>query len=172
MSVTTSAPTSLQTGVSVVAYIGIGANLGDARAQVEDAIVRLARLPLTALQAVSSLYRSAPVDAGGADYINAVARIETALPAAELLEALQAIELAHGRERPYRNAPRTLDLDILLYGDAQIATAALQVPHPRMTERAFVLLPLLQLAPAIAIPGLGPAQSFVPAVAGQAIGKL
>lgn len=155
-----------------VAYIGIGANLGYARANVQDAIASLGRLPRSALQAVSSLYRSAPIDSSGDDYINAVARIATALSAPELLEALQAIELAHGRERPYRNAPRTLDLDILLYGEDRIATPSLQVPHPRMTERAFVLLPLLQLAPAIAIPGLGPAQAFVPAVAGQAIVKL
>ncbi len=159
-------------GMCVVAYIGIGANLGDARATVQDAIASLGRVPRSALQAASSLYRSAPIDSSGDDYINAVARIETALSAPQLLEALQAIELAHGRERPYRNAPRTLDLDILLYGEERIATPSLQVPHPRMTERAFVLLPLLQLAPAIAIPGLGPAQAFVHAVAGQAISKL
>ncbi len=155
-----------------VAYIGIGANLGDARANVEDALARLARLPDGALLAASSLYRTAPIDAGGDDYINAVARIETALPAEALLRALHAIESAHGRERPYRNAPRTLDLDLLLYGDERIDSATLQVPHPRLGQRAFVLVPLLELAPAISIPGLGPAQALRAGVAGQAIDKL
>jgi len=155
-----------------LAYIGIGANLGDARANVADAIARLGNLPGSVLHAVSSLYRTAPLDAGGGDYINAVARIGTALSADALLQALHGIELAHGRERPYRNAPRTLDLDLLLYGDEQIATDALQVPHPRMLERAFVLVPLLELAPAIAIPGRGAARRFMSAVAGQAIVKI
>ncbi|MET3134283.1 2-amino-4-hydroxy-6-hydroxymethyldihydropteridine diphosphokinase [Oxalobacteraceae bacterium GrIS 1.11] len=155
-----------------LAYIGIGANLGDARANVLDAIARLAQLPGGALESVSSLYRSAPVDAGGDDYINAVASIHTPLTAAALLQALQEIELAHGRERPYRNAPRTLDLDLLLYGEQCIATAMLQVPHPRIAERAFVLLPLLELAPDIAIPARGPARQYLAAVAGQAIVKI
>ncbi len=155
-----------------LAYIGIGANLGDARANVLDALRRLGQLPDSALEASSSLYRTAPVDAGGDDYINAVARIVTYLPAHELLAALHQIELAHGRERPYRNAPRTLDLDLLLYGAEQIATPLLQVPHPRLHQRAFVLAPLLEIAPHIAIPGLGPASAFLPGVADQAIGKL
>ena len=157
---------------NTLAYVGIGANLGDARANVADAIGRLAQLPRSALLAVSSLYRTAPIDSGGDDYINAVACIETQLAAEELLQALQAIELAHGRERPYRNAPRTLDLDLLLYGDAQIATDALQVPHPRMCERAFVLVPLLELAPDILIPGCGPAAQFLGAVASQTIARI
>src|SRR5476649_1060539 len=154
--------------MNTIAYIGIGANLGDARANVADAIERLRRLDGSALLAVSSLYRSAPIDSGGDDYINAVARITTTLDAA----ALHGIEQAHGRERPYRNAPRTLDLDLLLYGDEQIASATLTVPHPRMQLRAFVLVPLLELAPAIAIPGLGPAQQFAAAVADQGISTL
>ncbi|MFM9438101.1 2-amino-4-hydroxy-6-hydroxymethyldihydropteridine diphosphokinase [Janthinobacterium sp. CG_23.3] len=156
------------------AYIGIGANLGDARGNVRDALARLARLPDSALLGASSLYRTAPIDAGGDDYINAVARLDTALAADELLLALHAIESAHGRERPYRNAPRTLDLDLLLYGDERIATATLQVPHPRLGERAFVLVPLLELAPAIVVPGLGPARALADsaAVAAQAIDKL
>ena len=155
-----------------IAYIGIGANLGDARANVEDALARLGALPATTLLRRSSTYRSAPVDAPGDDYINAVACIGTRLPAADLLAALHAIELAHGRERPWRNAPSTLDLDILLYGDAVIELAALRVPHPRMHERAFVLAPLLEIAPDVQVPGRGPARQFVAAVAGQAISKL
>ena len=158
--------------MNTIAYIGIGANLGDARANVADAVERLRRLDGCALLAVSSLYRSAPIDSGGDDYINAVARIATTLDAPALLQALLAIEQAHGRERPYRNAPRTLDLDLLLYGDRQIASAALTVPHPRMTERAFVLVPLLELAPALVIPGCGPAQQYAAAVADQGISLL
>lgn len=154
------------------AYIGIGANLGEARASVELAIARLGSLPHTRLNAQSSLFQTAPVDAGGDDYINAVVELSTALDADALLDALQQIELAFGRERPYRNAPRTLDLDLLLYADRQIDSPHLQVPHPRMTERAFVLLPLLQLDPFIVIPGKGAAHQFAPSVADQAIRKI
>ncbi|MTV52176.1 2-amino-4-hydroxy-6-hydroxymethyldihydropteridine diphosphokinase [Massilia buxea] len=153
----------------VIAYIGIGANLGDARANVEDAVVRLRRLPGTQVTGVSSLYATAPIDSSGDDYINAVARVDTNQDAESLLQALHGIELAHGRERPYRNAPRTLDLDVLLYGDERIASATLTVPHPRMTQRAFVLVPLLELAPRLDIPGLGPAAAFAPGVADQGI---
>lgn len=153
-------------------YIGIGSNLGDARANVERAIERLKGLRDTRMNAQSSLFRTAPVDAGGADYINAVVRIDTALSAQELLQALQAIELDFGRERPFPNAPRTLDLDIELYGQQVISTEALTVPHPRMTQRAFVLIPLLQIDPLVTIPGLGPAHTFVPNVAGQAIHRI
>jgi 2-amino-4-hydroxy-6-hydroxymethyldihydropteridine diphosphokinase len=96
---------------------------------------------------LSNAWRSAPVDAGGPDFLNAVAALDTALSPLELLDALQAIELAHGRERPYRNAPRTLDLDLLLYGDVTLATPRLTLPHPRLGERAFVLQPLLEIAP-------------------------
>lgn len=156
----------------MIAYIGIGANLGDARANVADALARLGALPATTLVRASSCYRSAPIDSSGDDYINAVACIDTGLAAHALLEALLAIELAHGRERPYRNAPRTLDLDLLLYGDERIATATLAVPHPRMHERAFVLAPLLEIAPGIALPGLGAARDYLPAVAGQAITRI
>lgn len=155
----------------MIAFIGIGANLGDARANVADAIARLAALPHSRLLRHSARYRTAPIDSSGDDYINAVACIDTTLDAPALLDALHAIELAHGRERPYRNAPRTLDLDILLYGDEQIDLPALHVPHPRMTERAFVLVPLLEIAPDINIPGRGPAQQFLPAVLGQDISK-
>lgn len=154
---------------SAVAYIGIGANLGDARGNVLDAVARLRRLPGTTVTGVSSLYRTAPIDSSGDDYINAVARIDTTLAAEALLRALHDIEQQHGRERPYRNAPRTLDLDVLLYGDERIASPTLTVPHPRLTQRAFVLVPLLELAPSIDIPGLGPATAFADSVADQAI---
>jgi 2-amino-4-hydroxy-6-hydroxymethyldihydropteridine diphosphokinase len=157
---------------AVVAYVGIGSNLGDARGNVQRAILRLEKLPGTRLLGQSNLFITAPIDAGGDDYVNAVAGIETALPAAVLLQELQAIEQEFGRERPYRNAPRTLDLDILLYGQQKISTESLTVPHPRLTERAFALIPLLQLDPFVAIPGKGPAHSFVPGVAGQAIKKV
>lgn len=131
----------------VTAFIALGANLGDARQAVEDALQALARLPDTRVSARSRLYRTAPHEATGPDFINAVACIETALTAPALLDALQAIENAAGRERPYVNAPRTLDLDILLYGDARIDSARLTVPHPRMQGRAFVLHPLADVAP-------------------------
>ena len=157
---------------AVSAFIGLGANLGDARATVEAALQELGALPGTRLAEQSSLFRSAPVDAGGDDYVNAVARIETTLPAAELMAALMEIERSHGRERSGHNTPRTLDLDLLLYGRKKIATDTLTVPHPRMTQRAFVLIPLLQIAPLIDIPGMGPAHGFVPDVAGQAISVL
>ena len=155
-----------------IAYIGIGANLGDARANVADAFERLQKLAGCTLMATSSLYRTAPIDSSGDHYINAVARIATTLAAEALLRDLHAIEQAHGRERPYRNAPRTLDLDLLLYGDTVIDTPALSVPHPRITERAFVLVPLLELAPAIHIPGRGAAHDYLAAVADQAISPL
>jgi 2-amino-4-hydroxy-6-hydroxymethyldihydropteridine diphosphokinase len=156
----------------MIALVGIGANLGDARANVADALARLETQPGCRLVAASSLWRTAPVDASGDDYINAVALLDTELDPHALLASLQAIETAHGRERPYRNAPRTLDLDLLLYGDQVIATPSLTLPHPRMHERAFVLAPLLEVAPDACIPGLGPAAAFLPAVAGQAIARL
>jgi 2-amino-4-hydroxy-6-hydroxymethyldihydropteridine diphosphokinase len=156
----------------MIAYVGIGANLGDARANVADALARLAAAPSCTLLCASSSYRSAPIDACGDDYINAVASIDTCLSAPELLAALHAIEQAHGRERPYRNAPRTLDLDLLLYGDERIDTPTLTVPHPRMHERAFVLAPLLEIAPDVTIPGRGLARDYAAGVAAQAITRL
>ena len=150
----------------VTAFVGIGANLGDAQATVRGAIAALGRLPQTRLVAASRLYRSAPVDAGGPDFINAVARVETTLPAPALLAQLQRLEQNAGRERPYRNAPRTLDLDLLLFGDGRIASPALTVPHPRLAERAFVLLPLHELAPERVRP------ADLQAVSGQRIAAL
>lgn len=134
---------------AVTAWIGLGANLGDARAALRGAVQAMAALPDTQVSQVSSLYRSAPVDAGGPDYLNAVAVLQTRLAPLALLHALQALEQAAGRERPYRNAPRTLDLDLLLYGDLRLEGAELTVPHPRMHERAFVLQPLAELEPAM-----------------------
>jgi 2-amino-4-hydroxy-6-hydroxymethyldihydropteridine diphosphokinase len=156
----------------MIAYLGIGANLGDASANVDDAVARLAALEGCGIVAGSSKYRTAPIDSSGDDYVNAVVCIETSLTAPALLAALHGIELAHGRERPYRNAPRTLDLDILLYDDAVIDLPTLHVPHPRMLERAFVLVPLLEIAPGVSIPGRGPAAGFLPAVADQSIAKM
>lgn len=156
----------------MIAYVGIGANLGDARANVRDALARLDAYPGCRLRAASGCWRTAPVDSSGDDYINAVAAVDTELDTHALLAALMDIEQAHGRERPYRNAPRTLDLDVLLYGDAVIDTPTLTVPHPRMHERAFVLAPLLEIAPDIAIPGRGRAADFLPGVADQAIARL
>lgn len=131
----------------VVAYVGLGANLGDAAQAVIGAIDGIARLPRTAVTARSSLYRSAPVDAAGPDYVNAVIELRTGLNAFELLLQLQQIERGAGRTRPYRHAPRTLDLDLLLFGSASMASARLTLPHPRMAQRAFVLLPLAEIAP-------------------------
>ncbi len=151
----------------VRAYVGLGANLGDLRRTLSEALAELAALPQTSLAAVSSAYRSAPVEAGGPDFLNAVAALDTVLAPEALLDALQAIELGHGRERPYVNAPRTLDLDLLLYGDATVLTPRLSVPHPRLHQRAFVLLPLLELTPNLDAPGLGSLERFLPGVADQ-----
>lgn len=131
----------------VTVYVALGANLGDAAQALRDALHHLDNTPGIRLLKASSLYRTAPIDSSGPDYLNAVAEVSTTLTAPALLAALQAIELAHGRERPYRNAPRTLDLDLLLYGEGRIESPDLTVPHPRMWERAFVLVPLNEVAP-------------------------
>lgn len=133
--------------VASTAYVGIGANLGDPVRAVTQAITDLDALPGTKLVAQSSLYRSAPVDAQGDDYINAVAGLSTSLTPHQLLAALQAIENAAGRQRPFRNAPRTLDLDLLLFDAVRMDTVTLTLPHPRMAQRAFVLVPLHEIAP-------------------------
>lgn len=151
---------------AVTAYVALGANLGKPAQAVCDALVRIGELPQTSLIRHSSLYRTAPVDAAGPDYINAVAEIRTHLSAPELLAQLQRIEDQAGRQRPHRNAPRTLDLDLLLFGDARIDSAHLQVPHPRMQERAFVLVPLAQIAPDRVAPGL------LAKVAGQSLARI
>ena len=128
-------------------YAGLGANLGHARQSIDSAILALGKLPETLLVGRSSFYQSAPFQADGPDYTNAVVHLRTRLNAIDLLRAFQSVEDLAGRERPYRNAPRTLDIDLLLYGNGNIQSPELQVPHPRMHERAFVLLPLSELAP-------------------------
>ncbi len=159
-------------GAAVTAFVGVGANLGFSRDAVLNALADLSRLPNSTFVAASSLYRSAPIDAEGLDYINAAAEIETTLSPHELLLALQAIETRYGRVRTTRNAPRTLDLDLLLYGDGILKTADLTVPHPRLHERAFALLPLIELAGRIAIPGHGRADMLVERLSHQDVERL
>lgn len=157
---------------SVRAYVGLGANLGDTALALEGALKALGALPQTELIRTSAVYRTAPIDSHGPDYRNAVAVLQTRLAAEELLSHLQRIELAGGRERPYRNAPRTLDLDLLLYGEDCIDTPSLSVPHPRMHERAFVLVPLADVAPAeLVIPGRGTLRGLLAGVSDQRIQK-
>ncbi|MGH6625697.1 MAG: 2-amino-4-hydroxy-6-hydroxymethyldihydropteridine diphosphokinase [Burkholderiaceae bacterium] len=151
---------------SVTAYIALGANLGDAASTLRQAMDAVHALPDTQVTRRSSLYRTAPVDASGPDYLNAVIEVATGLPAPVLLALLQQLEQGAGRERSYRNAPRTLDLDLLLYGSASIDSPALTVPHPRMTERAFVLVPLAEIAPQLV------SASQLQAVANQEIQRL
>ena len=131
-----------------VAFVGIGSNLDDPRTHVMRAFDELDRLPHTRVVKKSSLYRSAPVGyADQPDFINAVAQLETGLPAERLLSEMQEVEKRHGRRRSFPNAPRTLDLDLLLFGNSTLDTPTLRIPHPRMHERAFVLKPLLEIAP-------------------------
>ena len=163
---------SVEAAAAVNAFIGLGANLGDALGALQAALAALAALPRTTLVRSSSIYRSAPVDASGPDFHNAVAALRTCLAPHELLAHLQAIELQHGRERPFRNAPRTLDLDLLLYGDLTLDTPTLTLPHPRLHERAFVLLPLAEVAPDIHVPGCAGMAELLQAVAGQRVDRL
>ena len=136
-----------EVNLRVHAFIGIGANLGDTRATVSKACVDVGRLPSTQLLRQSSLYATAPHEASGPDFVNAVVEISTRLSPQNLLDHLHQLEANEARLRPYRNAPRTLDLDVLLYGDQEIQTPTLTVPHPRMNQRAFVLVPLAEIAP-------------------------
>ncbi len=150
------------------AYVALGSNLADPVAQLGIAFAEIGRLPDTRFVARSSLWRSAPVGyLDQPDFVNAVAAVDTTLEAETLLAHLLDIERRHGRVREFQNAPRTLDLDIALYGDERIDTPTLTVPHPRMQERAFVLLPLNELAPDIVIPGHGALRDLLPGVAGQ-----
>jgi 2-amino-4-hydroxy-6-hydroxymethyldihydropteridine diphosphokinase len=157
-------------------YIGLGANLGNSRATLDAACAELAALPACRWVARSSHYRSAPVDTHGPDFLNAVVALDCSLDTGDgplrVLHALQSIERGHGRERPYRYAPRTLDLDLLLYGRVVLNTSELTLPHPRLHQRAFVLRPLLELAPDLVLPGIGAARDCLPALAEQTIERL
>lgn len=138
------------------AFIGLGSNLEDPRGQLLRAFAEIEVLPDTRLVARSSLYRSAPLGyPDQPEFVNAVAKIATALAPQALLQALLEIEHRHGRERIFRNAPRTLDMDVLLYDDEQLHEHGLTIPHPQMHLRAFVLQPLLEIAPDAGIPGIG-----------------
>jgi 2-amino-4-hydroxy-6-hydroxymethyldihydropteridine diphosphokinase len=155
------------------AFIGLGANLGDTQAQLHGAIQALGGFPQTRLVNASSLYRSAPVGyAQQPDFINAVAEVETALSPRDLLDALLQLEAESGRTRSFPNAPRTLDLDLLLYGSEVIVEERLSVPHPRMHERAFVLMPLVEIAPDVDIPGRGAASGWLSRTANQSVEKI
>ena len=155
------------------ALIGIGANLGDPRARIAAALEALAALSDTTLLRNSSVYRTAPVGkTDQPDFYNAAALIRTTLAPRALLDALLAIELSQGRERSVPNAPRTLDLDLLLYGDQVIAEPGLVVPHPRMHERRFVLDPLVEITPYCVIPGRGPARDWLAKQLDQRVERL
>jgi 2-amino-4-hydroxy-6-hydroxymethyldihydropteridine diphosphokinase len=156
-----------------LAYVGIGSNLGKPLEHVEQAFKDLGRIPQTALVKRSSLYRSKPLGyAEQPQFVNAVALLDTALAAAPLLDALQGIEARHGRRRSFPDAPRTLDLDLLLYGDAVMHEPGLVVPHPRMHLRAFVLKPLLEITPGLAIPAIGAAQAMLEQCADQSVERV
>lgn len=155
------------------AFIAIGSNLQQPQRQVRQAIRAMAELPQTSLVKSSSLYRTAPVGYDNQpDFINAVAEIETSLPPLELLHTLLALEDRQGRERPFPNAPRVLDLDLLLYNDTIMSTAELVLPHPRMHDRGFVMLPLAEIAPDLAIPGYGTAAALAAQCLKQGVARL
>jgi len=159
--------------VSHVAFVGIGSNLDGPRAQVLAAFAALDTVPQTRVTGRSPLYCGAPL--GGPpqpDYVNAVARLDTALDPEALLDALRTIEQRQGRARGEANAPRTLDLDLLLYDDVTLDIPRLQLPHPRMHERRFVLAPLLDLEPAVRIPGRGAAADLLAKCAAQRLERL
>lgn len=157
----------------VPAFVALGSNLDDPARQVLDAFAALARIPGVALLACSSLYRTAPIGyADQPDFINAVAKIRTTLSPQDLLAALQAIERAHGRRREFANAPRTLDLDVVSFGGLRRQYDDLVLPHPRAHRRAFVLLPLLEIAPDCVLPGLGPAADWLGFCADQGIARV
>jgi len=156
-----------------IAYVGLGSNLDAPREQVLRALEELDRIPATRLKRRSALYRSAPLDHfAQPEFVNAVAQLDTALEPARLLAELQAIEARHGRVRSFPAAPRTLDLDLLLYGDARFSSQELSVPHPRMHQRAFVLMPLVELDPAATVPGQGRADELLRRCVGQEIERI
>lgn len=157
----------------VTAFIALGANLDEPQRRIATGFAELAGLPQTRLVRRSSLYRSAPVGyADQPDFINAVACIETGIGAQELLLALLAIERRHGRVREFSNAPRTLDLDIALYGNLVVHEQGLTIPHPRMHERAFVMVPLAEIAPDCVVPGRGRVSELLAAVDAGSVRRL
>jgi len=154
-------------------FVGLGANLGDPQRQVRAAFRELDAIPHTRVVGTSSLYRSEPLGyAKQPSFVNAVAQIETGLPAERLLAELHGIEARHGRSRSFANAPRTLDLDLLLYGELVLDLPELKIPHPRMHERAFVLLPLVEIAPHAEVPGRGPAKTLLEGCRDQGVQRL
>ncbi len=156
-----------------IAYVGIGSNLDGPARQVEQALLELDRLPHSRVVKRSSLYKSAPVGyASQPDFVNAVAQVETGIAAERLLAELQEIEARHGRQRSFANAPRSLDLDLLLFEKLQIKTERLTIPHPRMHERAFVLKPLVEISPEVLIPGIGSARDSLKNVENQAVERI
>ena len=156
-----------------VAFIGLGSNLDEPHGQLQRAFTEIGKLPDTRLLAQSSLYRSAPLGfAEQPDFVNAVAKIDTLLSPQALLRALLQVEHLHGRERTFRNAPRTLDMDVLLYDDLKLHEHGLTIPHPQMHLRAFVLQPLLEIAPDCEIPGIGSAAQALCGCHGQKLKKL
>lgn len=158
---------------SIQAYIGLGSNLDDPAAQLRAAAVELAALPDTRLAACSSLYASAPVGfRDQPDFVNAVCRLDTALAPERLMHELLAIERRRGRVRDRPGGPRTLDLDLLLYGDLGCQRPGLILPHPRLHERAFVLYPLREIAPELQVPGHGPVAALLAGCVGQGIEPL
>ncbi len=159
--------------MSHTAFVALGSNLDDPRAQVLQGFAAIAALPETQLLARSSLYASAPVGyANQPDFVNAVAKISTTLSPQNLLKALLQIEHENGRERTFQNAPRTLDLDVLLYDDLILHEHGLTIPHPQMHKRAFVLQPLLEIAPDCEIPGIGKAHVAAQACLDQALQRI
>lgn len=156
-----------------IAYIALGSNLDDPRAQVLRGFAALARLPGTRLLARASLYASAPVGyLDQPDFVNSVAKLSTTLTPRALLQAVLEVEHQNGRERTFQNAPRTLDLDVLLYDDLMMHEQGLTIPHPQMHRRAFVLKPLLELDGACVIPGVGRADKAALACADQTLQRL
>jgi len=157
----------------VPAFIALGANLSNPESQVRAGFEALSMLPNTLLAAMSSLYRSAPVGyLDQPDFVNAVARIDTALEPRQLLDELLGIEKQFGRVREFPNSPRTLDLDIILYGEREVREPGLTIPHPRMHERAFVVVPLAEIAPDAIVPGRGRVRDLVAGVAAAGLAKL
>ena len=155
------------------AFVGLGANLENPLQQIRQAIAELDAIEHTRVLVASSLYRSAPVGyADQPDFINAVAKLQTGLSPRELLDALHVVENRHGRRRSVRNAPRTLDLDLLLYGMLLVREEGLILPHPRMHERAFVLLPLSEIAPDVSLPGLAPVSQLLAQVDRRGVERL